>query len=306
MLQRATTEQAFLKVGIYGGPGSGKTLTALKCACALGKTAVIDTEHGTDFYAADFEFDVEKTRSIDAVYDTLELAIKEKYDCFIIDQLTHVWESVQDEILAREQKKGSKIWQTYEKSGNMNWTIWKYIKRPWRDLMRELLNAPLHVFILGRASSEYEVLPSGDPKKTGERMDAEKSTPHEPHILIKMEYDKIKRANYAFVEKDRSRTIQGEIFKNPDISMFAGVMLKLGKVQGQLPPDPPSPFDVDIDFGKGAMLVQDQQRTLIRKLAERGGIAHELVEEKLKGMTREVAGQVINQMTVSKFDYFKT
>ena len=63
--ERATMQQAALKVALYGAPGSGKTYTALSVASGIGgRIAVIDTEHGSDFYANRWAFDVLHTRSV--------------------------------------------------------------------------------------------------------------------------------------------------------------------------------------------------------------------------------------------------
>jgi pantothenate kinase-related protein Tda10 len=53
--RKAKAEQAALKIGIYGPPGSGKTFTSLLLAEGLARVsgkriAYVDTEHGTDFY----------------------------------------------------------------------------------------------------------------------------------------------------------------------------------------------------------------------------------------------------------------
>ncbi len=75
--RKAKAEQAALKMGIYGPPGSGKTFTSLLIAEGLGVTsgkrvAYVDTERGTDFYCKDvpsravhpqaFDFDALYTR----------------------------------------------------------------------------------------------------------------------------------------------------------------------------------------------------------------------------------------------------
>ena len=77
--KKAEPKQAYLKVGFYGLPGSGKTLTALLIAEGLAKksgkrVAYIDTERGTDFYAQavekraihpeSFDFDALYSRSL--------------------------------------------------------------------------------------------------------------------------------------------------------------------------------------------------------------------------------------------------
>jgi pantothenate kinase-related protein Tda10 len=53
--RKAKAEQAALKIGLYGPPGSGKSFTSLLLAEGLVKNtgkriAFVDTERGTDFY----------------------------------------------------------------------------------------------------------------------------------------------------------------------------------------------------------------------------------------------------------------
>jgi pantothenate kinase-related protein Tda10 len=56
--RKAKAEQAALKIGMYGPPGSGKTFTSLLIAEGLSiasgkRVAYVDTERGTDFYCKD-------------------------------------------------------------------------------------------------------------------------------------------------------------------------------------------------------------------------------------------------------------
>src|SRR5579863_1775218 len=104
--RKAKAEQAALKMGIYGPPGSGKTFTSLLIAEGIAKltgkrVALVDTEHGSDFYCQKvgtrqvhpeaFDFDALYTRSI---MDTLK-AVKEldtaQYSIVVIDSITHLW-----------------------------------------------------------------------------------------------------------------------------------------------------------------------------------------------------------------------
>ena len=105
--RKANPSQAYLKIGIYGPPGSGKTFTSLLIAEGLArvvnkKIALVDTEHGSDFYCQAikdrkihpeaFEFDAIYTKSL---MDTLESVqnINGEYNTVIIDSMTHLWES---------------------------------------------------------------------------------------------------------------------------------------------------------------------------------------------------------------------
>ena len=301
MFVDATTEQAYLKVGLYGGPGSGKTFTALQCATRLGSTAVIDTERGSDFYAKVFSFKIIHAVSVSEVTEGVVEAVEKNFQCLIIDQMTHIWEDVQEEYIAGEHEKMSKAWAFIEKNDQIPFQGWRRIKKPYKKLIHLLIDAPLHVFILGRLAIEYEVT-GGEPKKIGERMDAEKNTPYEPHILIKMEYVKKRKLWYAYIEKDRSGTIQGEMFTNPDGTMLDLVLAKLGKLQGELPQGKEDTAEGTSGDGNQA---EASQMKLIRVLARKGGIKDEVTEGKLEGLTRIQAAQLVNDMTLGKFKFFK-
>ena len=81
--KKADPQQKFLKMGIYGPPGSGKTFTTLQYAERLAevsgkRVAFVDTERGTDFYVHKnkarkvhpeaFDFDAIYTRSLAETY----------------------------------------------------------------------------------------------------------------------------------------------------------------------------------------------------------------------------------------------
>lgn len=298
MLEEATSEHAFIKVALYGGPGSGKTFTALQWATALGKTALLDTERGSDFYAADFKFLVLHTRKVQEAIDAVQEAVAKDCKCIIVDQLTHLWEAAQEEYIAREHEKMSKAWYAIEKNGSIPWTAWRSIKKPYKKLLRELLNAPMHVFLLGRLATEYEVS-GGEPKKVGERMDTERNTPYEPHILIKLELQH-KKKHVAWVEKDRSGTIQGKVVTDPGLEMLMPVIkkLNLGIPQGAVPipiEDESSVSIVDAGTASSA------QQKLIRTMAKKGGFKEKKIASFLETLSREEAGEVINRMTKKDF-----
>ena len=86
--RKAKAEQAALKIGLYGPPGSGKSFTSLLLAEGLVKNtgkriAFVDTERGTDFYCQAvaqraihpeaFDFDAIYTRSITEVTSAIQI-----------------------------------------------------------------------------------------------------------------------------------------------------------------------------------------------------------------------------------------
>jgi len=207
LFKKAEVIQAKLKLGNYGGAGTGKTYLDLILGTALGKVVLIDTEHGSDFYGSKFKFDVLHTRSLAQINEALDEIEKSDYDVVIIDSITHIWEGVQNAYIEKLR--------VTKKREELQFQDWRYIKRPYKDFILRLLNLDKHVIISGRMAIEYSMA-KGELTKTGERMKAESETPYEPHILLKLEQHRNgKETEYhCFVEKDRSGILAGKTFVN--------------------------------------------------------------------------------------------
>lgn len=304
MLEKAMVEQAYIKSGFYGDTGSGKTKTSLMIATRIadmysGKIAMIGTERGMDFYGAEFDFDIARVSSLHEADMALDEILGKGYICVIVDQMTSIWEWSQNEYMSEEHEKMSKAWSTIEKSGNIPFSGWKKVKRPYKKFLKKLLDAPIHLFLLGRLAYEYEVSDGGEKiKKVGEKMNAEKETPYEPHILVKMEFQKKKGGiHYALVEKDHSGTIQGQVFTNPEGDMFDPILKKLGKIQGTLP----EPIEDTSTTTIAQEPIRPSQIKIIKSICKKGGVEIKQVEKFLENLKAEKAGEIINQLTLGNF-----
>jgi hypothetical protein len=243
--RKAKAEQAALKIGMYGPPGSGKTFTSLLLAEGLGKVsgkrvAYVDTERGTDFYCKAvparavhpeaFDFDALYTRSLTEVLSAVKGLDTATYGVVVLDSVTHLWEA------AIAAYGGNQT-----RAGTIPMHAWGKIKRPYKELMSALLSSPMHVLICGRQGTEYATDEETEElKAVGLKMKAEGETAYEPHILIRMEAIKPKKTNelaqiVAYAEKDRTGVLAGRSFINPTFDSLVKPLLGLlGDTQARI------------------------------------------------------------------------
>lgn len=239
---KAKSEQAFFKVGLYGKTGTGKTLTSLLWAEGLAardgkRIAYIDTERGTEFYAMDipertvhpkaFDFDRLITRSLMETLEAVESLDPKQHSVVVIDSITHLWEAARDAYTGRRMSNGGIPVQA-----------WGAIKKPYKRLMSLFLDGNFHGIICGREGVEMEEDEHGDTKVVGSRMKSEGETPHEPHVLGRMNPERDGSGGYiirVFFEKDRSGILTGKTFAWPTYQVIEPLIHHLsGTQQGKL------------------------------------------------------------------------
>jgi len=238
LFKKAETTSAYLKAGLMGFAGSGKTYTATEIAIGLVKLMkaknlpgadkpvfFIDTETGSDwqqprFEAEGIELQVLKSKS----FADLAQAMKEaegNASVLIIDSITAFWlEFTETYQRVKNRKRG------------LEFQDWAYLKKEWRAKFTEpFVNSPLHVILCGRAGFEYEHYTDEAGKKqiekSGVKMKAEGELGFEPSLLVFMEreqdLDKNKVIHVAHVYKDRrtdAKSLDGKSFKNPKFKDF--------------------------------------------------------------------------------------
>jgi hypothetical protein len=235
LLRPAEPTSAFLKAGYMGFQGAGKTKTASLTAIGLIQhlrklnspladkpVGFLDSETGSDWVLPDFrEAGIElaqmKSRSFS---DLLGVIDEAKLGCsaLIVDSATHFWKELCDSY----QKK--KAQELHRSTYRLQFQDWAYLKAEWAKFTDRFVNAPLHMFICGRAGFEYDYFEEEDGSKTlaktGIKMKAEGEFGFEPSLLVQMEsVQKVEGkavANVwreAHIVKDRSNLIDGQTFK---------------------------------------------------------------------------------------------
>jgi hypothetical protein len=247
LFKKAEMHTAYLKMGIYGEAGSGKTYTASLIARGLAQhleksglpkppVMFLDTETGSNwvqpfFEAAGLEFFVANTRSFEDLKQAVIEAEKAKA-ILIADSMTHFWEEVRESYLAGKRKRTGKQYAKLE------FPDWAIIKPAWGVFTSMFLNSKCHIILCGRAGSIYEFQESDDGKKemitSGTRMAAEKGMGYEPSLLVEMTQKQVIGARKAkaivrtaTVLKDRSTLLDGKQGDNPDFKFFLPHIKKL-------------------------------------------------------------------------------
>jgi hypothetical protein len=234
LLQPAVSSSAYLKMGILGFQGGGKTLTGAKSLIGLYKytlnlglhdgtkpVAMIDTEKGSDwlipmFKQAGVPFVVAKRQAFADLLKVMDDAESSSFG-LLIDSITHPWRELVESYLRKKERS------------YLAMDDWGYLKgeHGWKQFTDRFVNSKLHIVMAGRAGHEYEnYVEDGRKKmeKVGTKMKTEGETGYEPDLLVLMEQVEDLRTgkvvHRATVQKDRSTLLDGHQFDNPDFKDF--------------------------------------------------------------------------------------
>ena len=230
LLVKARPEMAYLKLGIYGEAGSGKSFTSSLVAIGLAKllkstkpVGYVDTETGSDFLIPMYEREGvamvrTKTR---AFFDLLGIVDEAEQECsvLVIDSITHFWNELLDSYMKKNELK------------RISLKHWGPIKQTWREFTDRFVNSHLHVIVAGRSADKWEEVESPEDgakelKKVGTKMRTETEMGYEPSLLVEMEAVQLtaraggKLVHRAYIRKDRFDKINGQRFDDPTLDTF--------------------------------------------------------------------------------------
>lgn len=222
---KATKQQTKLKLAITGPSGSGKTYTALALARGLvgeaGRIAVLDTEHGSaSLYADQFTFDTDPSFCApwhpDKFVAGIKAAADARYDCVIIDSLSHAW-SGEGGLLAEVDNI-----QARQKGGS-SFTAWKGATPIQQRMIEAIVGAPIHVIATMRSKTEY-ILEEQDrggrkvqvPRKIGMAPVQRDGVEYEFTLVLDMDLD-----HRGVVNKSRCAAVADAVVLKPGAELAA-------------------------------------------------------------------------------------
>lgn len=229
-----------IKVGMFGGQGSGKTTSAALLAIALSKelhggapVLVTDTEPGWQFLKPLFA--IEKVELIQRTVPTFkamlaDLKEAEKLGCAVWagDSLTIIWNELMQSFKAKN-------------NGKIPINVWGDIKQLWGSYASTFLNSRMHCFALGRLGNVMEDVADDDTPgktklvKTGTTFKAggSESFGYEPHLLLELSLErkaKVKAGSRLEGEgrmvhrvdvlKDRTWALNGKVIRWSDSPQY--------------------------------------------------------------------------------------
>jgi hypothetical protein len=233
LFMKAESTSAFLKMGIMGFAGSGKTYTATSTAIGLVEhmrtvgvegaekpVFFLDTETGSDwvkpqFEVADIPLFTAKTRAFKDLLAAVKEAEKDS-SLLLVDSISHFWKELCDAYMASKKRN------------RLQFEDWAFLKGEWGKFTDLFVNSSLHIILCGRAGYEYDYFQDEAGKKqlekTGIKMKAEGEMGYEPSLLVLMEremdMETLKVHRTASIIKDRSTAIDGRKFHNPTFESF--------------------------------------------------------------------------------------
>jgi hypothetical protein len=285
-MQSIGSDVGFLKMGLLGFAGSGKTYTAIKVALGVrehfglkGPIAFFDTEGGSRYIApmvksAGAELVGLQSRSFDASVKFLRDAKSEGCAVAIVDSVTHTWRELCSSYLV--QKNVAREKAKKPKQSRIEFPDMVVLKDKWAVFSDLFLTSDLHTIICGRAGFEWDFEENDDGKKelvkTGIKMKTEGEFGFEASLLVEMErvqnVDSRKRLVSTFTRratilKDRFSVIDGKTFDDPTFESFLPHVALLQGEKGTNKIDTETQSDLAVDAtGEAAWAAEKKYRTI--------------------------------------------
>lgn len=242
LFQKLGQGAGYLKAGLYGNAGSGKTHTATLIGVGLkrdwklpGPILYFDTETGSEYVNPLVrEGTGEDALAVKSrVFSDAVAAIQEAEKLggiLIIDSVTHIWEELKKSYVDQLNKR--RVDAGKSPKPKLEFQDIDNLKKTWNPFTELYLNSKVHIILCGRLGNVWEFETNEDGKreliKTATKMKTESELGYEPSLLCEMERvqdtvnGKLTKEvmRRCTVMKDRFRVLDGKQFDNPTYETF--------------------------------------------------------------------------------------
>ena len=206
-IKKAVRERVYLKLGMTGPAGAGKTQGGIGVALGLaptGKVGVIDTENrSASYYAGKFVFDVielEAPFTTQKYLEALNAFIAAGYEVVVIDSLTHEW-AASGGILDQKASKDAR--------GGNSFTNWNEMKQLHNKFVEVLLQSKIHVVCTLRSKMEYALEQDEKGKSTVRKVGLAPISSDGMEYEFGVVFDVERASHLAVAAKDRTGLFEG-------------------------------------------------------------------------------------------------
>ena len=204
---KSSRKKVKLRLNISAPSGAGKTYSALLMAKGLvsdwSKIAVIDTENeSASLYSHLGEFsclDLKPPFTPERYIEAINLAVKNGFECIIIDSSTHEWSGLGGCIDLNEKLAQSKY------KGN-TWSAWNEITPRHDKFIQTVLQSPAHIITCTRSKMETVMTDDRKVKKVGMKDIQREGWEYELTISLNLDRD----THTAIASKDRTGLFEGK------------------------------------------------------------------------------------------------
>lgn len=235
-LQPAGTP-AYLKMGVFGHTGTGKTYTVARVLSQFirefrpdSQLAMFDTEGGAE-YIAPMVLEVSGKPLLvihsPGFAELIQFAdlVRERGFVAFCDSITHPWRDLCDKFLAAKQSRAKGGGGNPDRV-SIGLKDWGKIKGMWERFALKFKYDPVHWAICGREGDVWREREDEEGNKelykAGEKMKTETEMGYEPSLLLRMELVPSggKYVHRATAFKDRFGMLTGQSCDDPDIEFF--------------------------------------------------------------------------------------
>lgn len=204
LFKKPTKEERRFKLYVFGGTGTGKTITAI----SFPSPAVIDMDMGTDFYTDKFEMVRVKTNDIDEVNKAIDELISNPtgIKTLVLDGMSNYWDLLQEKHLKRLRLKNA----------NPNYVLqpkdYKPLKADLKQFINKLLALDLNIVATAKDKAEYSADQGDFMKVIGRIPDGPKEAPFMFDTVLELSIAPDDK-RMAKVIKDRTNKLPREPFE---------------------------------------------------------------------------------------------